>query len=206
MLGQVDPVTPAQIAVPIAVGLAVLVLVQLAQRVPDLPDWTVARGVAELDGETHRLAAKTLQSVQAQSFERNREYCGYLFRTENGLAASVPRRGSLDACTIDYPETGFGRVVASYHTHGGYEPEYDNEAPSVTDMRSTFADGLDDYIATPGGRLWHISSEYEAAMLICAEGCLASDADYVACPRDDAAISYRLSDIRARDRSREIVC
>ena len=47
-----------------------------------------------------------------------------------------------------------GEVVATFHTHGSYSPEFENELPSLSDVLGDFSQRIDGYVATPAGRVW----------------------------------------------------
>ena len=69
------------------------------------------------------------------------------------LAATGPKRGRRDSCEPDEPPEDF-EILASYHTHGDDTQEADTEVPSLEDLAGDIEEGIDGYIATPGGRLW----------------------------------------------------
>ncbi|MDD9716968.1 DUF4329 domain-containing protein [Dinoroseobacter sp. PD6] len=135
-----------------------------------------------------------LAALQARSFRWDREYCGYIGYTAEGeLVASRARRGTADSCLPPWPRRF--DPVASYHTHGGYDPEAWSEIPSDIDMASDAADGIDGYVATPGGRLWYIDGSERMARQICGVGCLPMDADFA--PESDITVaeSYSYEDL-----------
>jgi len=120
-------------------------------------------------------AISVLNGLQPISIAESREYCGYIFETEAGnLAATVPVRGREDYC--DLPQPG-DDVRASYHTHGAFSAIYDNEVPSPDDLKGDFADQIDGYISTPGGRVWRIDYAAQNARQLCDVMCVASDPD-----------------------------
>ena len=187
-------ITPAQIIIPLIVGLVVFAVASWASRVPPLPEWTVVKNRQELSDERHILGAETLAALQPQSAANNLEYCGYLYRGLTGIAATQPSPGNHKSCPFD---AGLG-IFATYHSHGGYDPAYDSEVPSTDDLRITISQSIDDYIATPGGRLWYLSAQYDAAMLICDEGCLPQDPDFEPCPAQESAISFTMDQLEER--------
>lgn len=130
---------------------------------------------AESDEITFMRALFT--ELQPESIRRNREYCGYLGYDDSGaLVATRPKRGTVDSCLPRWPRRF--DPVASYHTHGGYDPDAWSEIPSGDDMEADEADGIDGYVATPGGRLWYIDSSEMIASQICGVGCLPMDTDF----------------------------
>ncbi len=109
--------------------------------------------------------------LQIRSFEKRREYCGFVGRGTNGsLRATPPQPGDRDSCPLDWPHDM--EVIASYHTHGAFDFTYYNELPSDLDMESDQSLGVNGWIATPGGRLWYVDSERMVATQVCGVGCL----------------------------------
>ena len=109
--------------------------------------------------------------LQIQSFEKRREYCGFVGRGANGaLRVTPPQPGRRDSCPLDWPNDM--EVIASYHTHGAFDFTYYNELPSDIDMESDQSLGVNGWIATPGGRLWYVDSERMVATQVCGVGCL----------------------------------
>ncbi len=72
------------------------------------------------------------------------------------------------------------RLVASFHTHGSYSPYYASEWPTTQDVLTDASTGIDGYIATPGGRLWHVDTDTMTVRDLCGRGCLPQDPRYVA--------------------------
>lgn len=141
------------------------------------------------------LVKQVFQEIQPLSFERNREYCGYIGLDENGeLVASKPKRGRKSSCTPRDPRN-IEVILASYHTHGGYEGDDAYEVPSVDDIESDEAEGIDGYVATPGGRFWYIDTEEMTISQICGAGCLIQAEDYVAEPDSDIWVSYTYDEL-----------
>lgn len=137
-----------------------------------------------------------LDTVQARSFSNRREFCGYFFVDGAGnLQSTPPIRGTLDSCPRTEPPNG---VFASWHTHGAYDRDYDNEVPSPPDMIGTFQFGYDGYIATPGGRLWRVEVDNQTAIQVCSEGCLSVDPRNVAEPAGSIPRTYTLRTLLAR--------
>jgi len=151
--------------------------------------------IAETD-DVDRFAQQVLNSIQPASIAESREYCGYIYETaDGGLAATAPARGGEDYCDLPEPDDS---VIASYHSHGGFSPEYDNEVPSVDDLVGDFDAGIDGYVGTPAGRVWYNSVETETTVQLCSVSCIIAD------PEDDPAEagfipqSFTLEELRAR--------
>jgi len=149
-----------------------------------------ASPVAAQGGAELALAKRVLAELNPISIRENREYCGYLGFDEDGkLAFSQPARGDGESCEPDDPD-GLAVVVASYHTHAAYSPDYYNELPSGDDVEGDEAEGIDGYVATPGGRLWYVDTEDMVISQICGIGCLPKDPDFVAGDSGIIAQSY----------------
>lgn len=141
-----------------------------------------------------RFAKKWLADLQQQSFNQNREYCGYFGYSSSGrFAATRPQAGRQDSCDLIW--TTKMQIFASYHTHGAFDRESYSEFPSALDMETDRQDGIDGYISTPGGRLWFIDSQRMVGQQICGLGCLPQDRNFM--PGLDGRIhnSYSYQDI-----------
>lgn len=145
--------------------------------------------------EEAALAREVLSAIQPQSIAENVEYCGVIGLNHAGnLVASRPTRGEEAYCE-SYTPSNIAVETASYHTHGGFSADYVNEVPSVDDIEADMADGVDGYIATPGGRLWYNDIEAEEIYQLCGLGCLPSDPLFIR--GSDGAIfnSYSYSEL-----------
>ncbi|MBS1301346.1 DUF4329 domain-containing protein [Loktanella sp. SALINAS62] len=128
-------------------------------------------GAAAPDLAEVALAERTLYALQAQSFAKRREYCGYLGYDNDGeLVASPAVAGTFASCSAPFP-TDIA-VTASYHTHGAFDDGYFNELPSLIDVDGDAQFLLNGYVATPGGRLWYVAGRERSVHLICGIGCL----------------------------------
>lgn len=149
--------------------------------------------------EVQAFAKEQLNALQEQSFSENIELCGIIFETSEGeLGASRKTGGDEATCDLSYFDEPGMVPIASFHTHGRFSQNYDGEVPSITDMQSDIASGLDGFISTPGGRLWHIDHESEVANLVCGPNCLIQDARYQPCANDVIPDRYSLSELAAR--------
>lgn len=128
--------------------------------------------------EEKLVAKQLLTDLQAPSFRENSEFCGMLLRDENGTIVRTEHfKGTKDRCRVAHiPDVG--RVVASYHTHGSFLQGYDNEVPSVQDLEEEMEWRIDGFVATPGGRLWHVDGRAGTVNLLCGQGCLPVDPLY----------------------------
>lgn len=162
-----------------------LVILSLALTLEPLPAYTPP-GPAEI-----ALVRARLAPLQHLSFAARYEYCGYLGRAPaGGLAFTEMVRGGHNGCTPKMPEGGLD-LIASVHTHGAYGRTVPAEFPTVLDMESDRREGVNGYVATPGGRLWYIDSRAMVAVQICGLGCLPQDPSFR--PGDDGTIAARYS-------------
>ena len=136
-----------------------------------------------------RFAKAVLQQIQSISFRKNREYCGYIGYDQNGvLFASNARKGRMNECTGVAPANM--TITASYHTHGAFDPDVPAEFPTATDLEADEAEGIDGYIATPGGRFWYSDSTDMMVSQICGVGCLKQDPRFVEGMDGNIQVSY----------------
>ncbi|MDJ0827212.1 MAG: DUF4329 domain-containing protein [Rhodobacter sp.] len=157
---------------------------------------------APADAQTQaevEFAMKLLASVQADSFDRNREYCGTIGVDETGrLIASQPRRGRRDSCQPRDPR-GVTEVIASFHSHAAFDADADSEVPSVDDVLGDMEEGIDGYVATPGGRFWFIDGQTGSVRQICGLGCLPADPDFVPQVFGPVRQRYSLGELERRE-------
>ena len=155
-----------------------------------LPNPSIAQDRDMLADELDRFAAAHFDRIQPRSITDGVEYCGLLGVDADGNLAATPARP-------DEEPDGF-EVLASYHTHGAYDRDADTEVPSLDDLVSDIDEGIDGYIATPGGRLWLNDAEARQSFLLCGPGCIAADPDYRPCPAFPPGERYSLETLRAR--------
>ena len=100
-------------------------------------------------------ARDVLNTINPVSISLNREHGGYVFRNPDGSFSSTnPLLG--DVASILLPPISAivpsgSRGTASYHTHGGPDPRFDNENFSPADLAADRELGIDGYLGTPGG-------------------------------------------------------
>ncbi len=142
------------------------------------------------DPEEFAFVRKVFQKIQLRSFDLNRELCGYLGRDALGrLMVSQINVGQEAGCTLpDWP-TKFV-VLASFHTHSTYNPAYNSEVPSSTDMESDQSSQINGWIATPGGRVWFVDSSTMTAHQVCGVKCVAQDPNFIDEPPGAVKGSY----------------
>ena len=102
-------------------------------------------------------AFDVLNGINPVSVRENREHGGWVFRTADGsFGSTTPVAGTVSSVNIGNPATAVpgGTVAsASYHTHGGPDPRFDNENFSPQDILSDVQQGVDGYLGTPAGFL-----------------------------------------------------
>ncbi len=108
----------------------------------------------------HDAARQRLNMINPVSVNQNREFGGYIYQSADGSYASTqPIRGEAASVSLPIPSLGvpagtFAR--ASYHTHAAFDPRFDNENFSPTDLAGDREFDIDGYLGTPGGRfLYH---------------------------------------------------
>lgn len=176
--------------------------VQVSQ--PDRSDYDPwPNPVAESDptGAELAFASSLLASLNRVSFAQNTEICGYLGRDPAGNLFTTVNAPGLEAeCILPTPPATM-TLLASYHTHGTYSPEYDSEFPTTTDMESDRAANIDGYISTPGGRLWHVDSDTMVVTELCGVGCLPMDPRYLPDEAGRITTSYSYAGLRRHENS-----
>ncbi|MFK7753660.1 MAG: DUF4329 domain-containing protein [Sedimentitalea sp.] len=160
---------------------------------------TIALPAQSLRAQTmQQIAFDALQAQQAPSIRRNSEYCGLIVRRPDGsLTARRAHRGTRDSCQRTW-NSNFTDVVAIFHTHGRYLPQYDNEVPSIRDMKSATRSKLFSYVSTPAGRFWVIDPKTGVARLICGPRCMSWDPRHVPDPDDRILNRYTLELLKQR--------
>ena len=145
-------------------------------------------------------ARNELEQLQDQSIARNQELCGVIFEDAQGaLHTSKVYAGGRAACALDWGVPLGNHVVASFHTHGAHDSAFDSEVPSIIDMATDIDARIDGFISTPGGRLWHVRWQDEAAVQVCGEGCLQQDPAYRKGSGLAVPMQLTLEDISARE-------
>jgi len=173
--------------------LIVLSACESAEFYDDPPiERAAALSQAEID-----FAKSTLDALQPKSIAQNREYCGYIVLTpDDQLLATKAKRGRKGSCYTKDVRDDY-RVLASYHTHGAFSRKFDSELPSLDDLYADIDEGIDGYIATPGGRVWLNDAAKEQAKMICGQNCITSDPEFD--PSDHPGIRqhYSLDELEA---------
>ncbi len=170
------------------ISAAVIILTSLAAIMP----------ASAQTNEEIAFARQILTSIQDNSFAANREYCGIIGTDGEGrLVASNPRKGRRDSCRPRDPR-GAADFIASFHTHAGFDEEADSEVPSPSDVIGDMEEGLDGFVATPGGRFWFIDGQTGVVRQLCGLGCLPQDPDFEAGVWGPIAKRYTLGQLEDR--------
>ena len=142
--------------------------------------------------------SKVLNDIQKRSFTEGREYCGLIGVDEAGnFVATEPVRGLKSSCLPPDPRFANFLVLASYHTHGAWDPKFHTEVPSFNDIRTDIEDGTDGYLSTPGGRFWYVDARNQVARQICGAACLIADPNYEPDRYFPVRTTYTLDELRA---------
>jgi hypothetical protein len=103
----------------------------------------------------HAAARRVLNEINPVSVKQNLEYGGYVFRNPDGsYSSTTPIKGQAASILLPLPRdiVAPGSVgTATYHTHAAFDPRYDNENFSPSDIAADVAFGLDGYLGTPAG-------------------------------------------------------
>lgn len=183
--------------------LWVVIVVRAATNATQPEDFAVTVSQSEVQA----FARERLDAMQARSFAEKVELCAIIFEDSDGdLGATRVRAGAEATCDLRYFDKPGMAPLASVHTHGAFDQEYDSEVPSLIDLESDIESEIDGYVATPGGRLWRVDWQQEQAVLICREGCLQQDPAYRPCPDDLIASAYSLAQLAARTRQTVMTC
>lgn len=181
----------------------VVIVVRAAFNVKGPEDFVVT--VAQ--SEVQAFARERLNAMQARSFTEKVELCAIVFETSTGdLDATEVKVGDEATCDLRYFDEPGMAPLASIHTHGAFDENYDSEVPSLIDLEGDIESQIDGYVATPGGRLWRVDWQQERAVLVCAEGCLRQDPAYRPCPGDLIAPAYSSPQLTARNRRPVVQC
>ena len=161
---------------------------------PLMPGVAVAQDAAEMAA-----ARGVLLQLQPRSFAENLEYCGYIGRMPDGrLMASEVTRGDAWGCLSRGNESRFVQIVASFHAHAGFDRAADSEVPSTDDVRGDMQEGVNGYVATPGGRLWYIDGRRGVATQVCGLGCMGQDPSFIPGDSGPIAQTYTLQQLQQR--------
>lgn len=102
-------------------------------------------------------AFDVMNRINPVSVRQNREHGGWVYRNaDNTYGYTEPVAGQVASVDLGLPETRIPkgtRASASYHTHGGPDPRFDNENFSLVDLEADRRQQVDGYLGTPAGFL-----------------------------------------------------
>lgn len=138
----------------------------------------------------HAFIIGVMERIQPMSIEQNREFCGFIGYDRNGeLQTSEILVGTEDTCRLpDVPDKL--DVIASWHTHSTYSPEYRSEYPSTQDLRSDNYFDVNGYVITPGGRVWFHDRHAATITQVCELKCVYQDPNFQEEPGDPTLMTY----------------
>ena len=100
-------------------------------------------------------AFSVLNDINPVSVRQNIEHGGWIYRNaDNSFGYTDPVAGTVSMVNIGNPATAVPAgtaASASYHTHGGPDPRFDNENFSPQDLAADRLAGVDGYLGTPAG-------------------------------------------------------
>lgn len=100
-------------------------------------------------------ARQILNRINPVSVRENREHGGWIYRNRDGTYGYTdPVAGTVASVDIGAKSSVPRGTLASasYHTHGGPDPRYDNENFSPADLLSDRLQQVDGYLGTPAGQ------------------------------------------------------
>ncbi|MBF0526408.1 MAG: DUF4329 domain-containing protein [Deltaproteobacteria bacterium] len=97
--------------------------------------------------------ANAIEDINSTSISENREYGGWIYINPNGtFSYTSPYLG--DPATTDLGPEPCEKAVGDYHTHGAYDPHYNNEVFSVPeDTGDYFGAYRYGFLGTPNGAI-----------------------------------------------------
>ena len=181
--------------------LVLIILVSLGLSSP-----ASAQSRSDVADEIDKFVLALFDQIQPKSIEENREYCGLIgFNHSDLLVATGPFPGTTDRCDPGQGDEDI-EVIASYHTHGGFDPEADSEVPSVDDLTADFEEGIDGYVATPGGRVWLNLVEEKLTYQLCGRNCVVADPTAKPCPGFPPLVEYTIPTLKEREAKDPTAC
>ena len=78
----------------------------------------------------------------------------------------------------------------------------ESEVPTVAELRGSLASKIDDYVATPGGRVWLNVPAEGLTYQVCGRGCVKADPKARPCKSFTPRIEYTLKQLQARAKKR----
>ncbi|QBY02503.1 DUF4329 domain-containing protein [Rhodophyticola sp. CCM32] len=158
---------------------------------------TTLMGQAQSSEETEFITA-LFMNMNPLSIEFNREVCGYLVRDPSGDLVSTKASWGGPASCASLPVPPEMQILSSWHTHAAWGEGYDGEVPSTIDVEGDMRQGVNGWVATPGGRLWFVNGQTGDIHQVCGRDCLPSDPNFFPEEHGPVAKRYTLDGLRAR--------
>jgi hypothetical protein len=132
-----------------------------------------------------------MRAMNQLSVRFDREVCGFVLRDATGAYSSTKVSWGGAASCASLPLQPGVTAMSSWHTHAGWDPDYDGEVPSIQDVEGDMSMGVNGWVATPGGRLWFVDGNTGALRQVCGRDCLPVDPGFV--PEEHGPVPDELS-------------
>lgn len=165
-----------------------------------LPGLAMAQSRGNVVDGVDRFVLAQFDRIQSQSVAENRQYCGLVgFDADAKLVATKPRAGTATTCQPGSPPAGWD-VVATFRTHGAFLDRAESEVPTAAELRRSIVTKIDDYVATPGGRVWLNVPAEQLTYQVCGRGCVRPDPKARPCESFTPRVQYTLKQLQAREK------
>ena len=160
------------------------------------PEGPNAQMRGDVEDGVDRFALAHFDKIQPKSIRENRAYCGLIgFDSEGILKATPAEPGTGRSCQPTPVPTGF-EILATYRTLGAFGGMTGGELPAAAHLETDFAQRLDGYVATPGGRVWLNLASERLTYQVCGRGCVPSDAAAHPCKKFAPKVEYTVLQLR----------
>jgi RHS repeat-associated protein len=128
----------------------------LHQYAPNPIEWIDPLGLARHFKTQDEAAIHALKEINPTSIKEDKEYGGLIYKNRGKTYSHTPAyKGSVDGVDVmqafeDCPKNS--KIVASYHTHGGFNKNYSSEEFSDEDIINAHSRKIDNYVGTPKGK------------------------------------------------------
>ena len=139
-----------------------------------------------------------MEQMNRLSVAFNREVCGFILQDDEGNYSSTKASWGGEASCASMPLEPGMRAVSSWHTHAAWGRGYDGEVPSIQDVEGDMRFGVNGWVGTPGGRLWHVNGTTGTMSQVCGRGCLPEDPNFFPEEHGPVAEVYTLDALYTR--------
>lgn len=165
-----------------------------------LPGLALAQSRSQVVDGVDRFVLTQFDRIQPKSIAENRPYCGLVaFDAGAKLVATKPRAGTATGCEPGSAPAGWD-VIATFRTHGAFLDDAESEVPTAAELKRSIATKIDDYVATPGGRVWLNLPAEGLTYQVCGRGCVKRDPAARSCKSFIPLIQYTLKELQAREK------